>query len=76
VNIDQRIEALTQSVKLLAAIHKENEARAVLREKRIARLQAAFMLGVTAFKREWERSDEIPKIGNVPDSSDEGAGLG
>jgi hypothetical protein len=34
MNIDERIEALTQSVKQLAAIHKENEARADRREKK------------------------------------------
>ena len=27
MNIDERIEALTQSVELLASIHKDNEAR-------------------------------------------------
>jgi hypothetical protein len=55
--IDERIDALTQSVELLAAIHRDNEARAEERAARQARLEDALMLGIVAFMREWKRKE-------------------
>ena len=58
MNIDERIQALTESVELLASIHKDNEARAVKRDRRQARLETALMLGISAFMQEWTRKDD------------------
>lgn len=57
MNIDERIEALTQSVELLASIHKDNEARAAERDARLARLESALMIGIAAFMQELGRKD-------------------
>jgi len=35
MNIDERLEALTQSVELLASMHKDNEARIEKRDQRM-----------------------------------------
>jgi len=61
MTIDERIEALTQSVELLASIHKDNEARAEERDARLAKLQSALMVGIAAFIQELGREDQNGK---------------
>ena len=58
MTIDERIEALTQSVELLASIHKDNEARAEQRASRQSKLEGALMIGVAAFMRELTKPEE------------------
>jgi len=55
MSIDERIEALTQSVELLAAIHKDNEARAAIRDERLVRLEVALFRGIAGFMEELDR---------------------
>jgi hypothetical protein len=57
MTIDERIERLTQSVELLASIHKDNEARAEKRDQRLARLQEAMMTGIYAYLQELNKPD-------------------
>jgi peptidoglycan hydrolase CwlO-like protein len=40
MNIDERIEALTQSLELLASMHKDGEKRMEDSEKRMAKLES------------------------------------
>ena len=70
MTLDERIQALTESVELLASIHKDNEARAAenesraaRRDKRRARLESALMIGIAAFMQEWTREDEAEEDG-------------
>jgi hypothetical protein len=56
MNIDERIEALTQSVELLASIHADNEKRHADNEKRLARMESALAAGLKAFIEEWTRN--------------------
>jgi hypothetical protein len=56
--IDERIDALTQTVELLASMHRDNEARAEQRAARQSKLETALMLGVAAFMRELTRQEE------------------
>lgn len=53
MTIDERIEALTQSVELLASIHKDNEQKQALMDARLIRLESAMVAGMTAFIEEW-----------------------
>lgn len=57
MTIDERIEALTQSVELLASIHKDNEARAAKRDARLSRLESALMVGIAGFMQELRREE-------------------
>jgi len=41
INLDQRLEALTQSVEMLASMHKDNEKRIAAGEERTVRMSAA-----------------------------------
>jgi len=50
MTIDERIEALTQSVELLASMHKDHE-------KRLARMESALTAAAAAFIQEWTRKD-------------------
>jgi len=56
MNIDERIEALTQSVELLASIHADNEKRHADNEKRLARVELALVAAMKAFIEEWTRN--------------------
>jgi hypothetical protein len=58
MTIDERIEALTQSVELLASMHKDNEVRAEQRAARQSKLERALMLGVAAFMQELTNPEE------------------
>lgn len=46
----ERIDALTQSVELLASMHKANE-------KRMARMETALTAAAAAFLQVWTRKD-------------------
>ena len=56
MNIDERIEALTQSVELLASIHADNEKRHADTQKRLARVELALVAAMKAFIEEWTRN--------------------
>jgi len=45
-----RVDALTQSVELLASMHRDNE-------KRMARMESALTAAAAAFLQEWTRKD-------------------
>jgi hypothetical protein len=49
MNIDERIEALTQSLERLASIHADNE-------KRLTRMESALTAALKAFIEEWTRN--------------------
>jgi hypothetical protein len=51
--IDERIEALTHSVELLASLHGDNE-------KRLARIELALVAALKAFIEEWTPKAEEP----------------
>jgi hypothetical protein len=51
--IDERIEALTHSVELLASLHGHNE-------KRLARIELALVAALKAFIEEWTPKPEQP----------------
>jgi chaperonin cofactor prefoldin len=48
--LTDRIDALTQSVELLASMHKDNE-------KRLARMETALTAAAAAFLQAWTRKD-------------------
>jgi len=56
--LTDRIDALTQSVELLASLHKDNETRLSRIEERGARLDSAIAAGLVAFLEEWRRDGE------------------
>ncbi len=50
MTIDERIDALTQSVELLVLMHKDNE-------KRLARVESALTAAAAAFLQAWGQKD-------------------
>lgn len=58
MTVDERIEALTQSVELLASIHRENEIRAAKQAEQMNRLESALMVGIAEFVQELGRKDD------------------
>jgi predicted nucleic acid-binding Zn-ribbon protein len=60
MTIDERLEALTQSVELLASLHKDNEKRIAEFHEREARLRVALMSGMAAFLRELGGEGDAP----------------
>ena len=49
MTIDERLEALTQSVELLASMHKDNETRMAAAEERERRGRMAILGGIRAY---------------------------
>lgn len=49
MTIDERLEALTQSVELLVSMHQDNEARLAEMEEREMRARAAMLQAMHAY---------------------------
>ncbi|MGH9664903.1 MAG: hypothetical protein ACRD9L_10810 [Bryobacteraceae bacterium] len=50
--LDERLEALVQSVELLARMHKDNEARMVRNDERMTRLHRGMLRAMEAYLHE------------------------
>jgi len=51
MNIDERIQALTESLELLTSFHADNE-------KRLTRMELALVASLKAFIEEWTNGNE------------------
>ena len=49
MTLDERLEALTQSVELLASMQRENEARLTAMQERESRGRTAVLAGIAAY---------------------------